>query len=172
MIQAILATLSDRKTIGIGDKLPWRILPLYRDIAVHDMQHFKEHTMCHPIVMGRKTWETLGSSPLKGRGQHYIISESRTGEAGENAIYVPPTFIPPDNSWIIGGAQVYKLMLPYCDNVYQSVITMHNHVYEKTLIDDPNAVRIDMDLSDKHHVELGNFQGLYGRIDYEIIRLK
>ncbi|WP_281331116.1 dihydrofolate reductase [Polyangium sp. 6x1] len=56
---AIIAAVADNGVIGIENRLPWR-LP-------GDLAHFKATTMGKPILMGRKTWESIGEKPLPGR---------------------------------------------------------------------------------------------------------
>ena len=55
---ALIAALAENRVIGRDNQLPWRISA--------DLKHFKALTMGKPIVMGRKTWESIGR-PLPGR---------------------------------------------------------------------------------------------------------
>ncbi|MDI3289234.1 dihydrofolate reductase [Polyangium sp. 15x6] len=56
---ALIAAVAENGVIGKGNRLPWR-LP-------GDLAHFKATTMGKPILMGRKTWESIGGKPLPGR---------------------------------------------------------------------------------------------------------
>lgn len=55
----IIAAVADNGVIGAHGKIPWHISA--------DFQHFKATTLAHVIVMGRGTWESIGSRPLPGR---------------------------------------------------------------------------------------------------------
>ena len=91
------------------------------DLLCHlpaDMKHFKEETMGHSIVMGRKTFESFPRRPLPGR-QNIVITRNDTWQypgvtvvhSLEEAIAVAET----DTVFIIGGAQVYEQALPLVD---------------------------------------------------------
>ncbi len=91
------------------------------DLLCHlpaDMKHFKEETMGHSIVMGRKTFESFPRRPLPGR-QNIVITRNDTWQYPgvtvvhnlEEAIAVAET----DTVFIIGGAQVYEQALPLVD---------------------------------------------------------
>ena len=91
------------------------------DLLCHlpaDMKHFKEETMGHSIVMGRKTFESFPRRPLPGRQNIVITRNDMWQYPGvtvvhnlEEAIAVAET----DTVFIIGGAQVYEQALPLVD---------------------------------------------------------
>ena len=91
------------------------------DLLCHlpaDMKHFKEETMGHSIVMGRKTFESFPRRPLPGRQNIVITRNDKWQYPGvtvvhslEEAIAVAET----DTVFIIGGAQVYEQALPLVD---------------------------------------------------------
>jgi len=56
---AIIAAMTGERVIGAGNSLPWRLS--------QDLKRFKELTLGHPVIMGRKTWESLPKKPLPGR---------------------------------------------------------------------------------------------------------
>lgn len=99
--------------IGRKGTLPWR-LP-------EDMAHFKAFTMGNPIIMGRKTWESLPKRPLPGR-RNIVISRSPLYEAEgaqvfpsvEDAVASCP---PSETPIIIGGAQIYNAAFPLCSKI-------------------------------------------------------
>ena len=62
---AMIAALADNRVIGLDNKMPWH-LPA-------DLKHFKATTLGKPIIMGRKTWDSLGGRPLPKR-RHIVIS--------------------------------------------------------------------------------------------------
>ena len=65
MILTLVVAMSKNRVIGRDGDLPWR-LP-------NDLKHFKQVTMGKPIIMGRKTWESLYVKPLPGRSNIVVI---------------------------------------------------------------------------------------------------
>ena len=108
----------DKKIIGNNGALPWH-LP-------EDLRRFKELTMGCPVIMGRKTFDSIGR-PLPGR-QNIIISRTATNISGceiarslDDAIAFAKTQNPRE-IFIIGGAQIYKLALPIAEKIYLTEI--------------------------------------------------
>lgn len=98
------------------------------DLLCHlpaDMRHFKEVTMGHSIVMGRKTFESFPRRPLPGR-QNLVITRSAgwqypgvtVAHSLEQAIALAET----DTVFIIGGAQIYEQALPVVDVLLLTLI--------------------------------------------------
>lgn len=98
------------------------------DLLCHlpaDMRHFKEVTMGHSIVMGRKTFESFPRRPLPGR-QNLVITRSAgwqypgvtVAHSLEQAIAMAET----DTVFIIGGAQIYEQALPVVDVLHITLI--------------------------------------------------
>ena len=126
MISAIVAVDKDWG-IGFEGQLLEHLPP--------DMKYFKETTMGNIVMMGRKTWDSLPVKPLLGRSN---IILSRTLQRGswiydDKAHYIQ--FIPEitehdlkafqnssDHLFVIGGGEIYKQLLPYCDRVYVTKI--------------------------------------------------
>lgn len=96
--------------IGRDGGIPWRV--------PEDLARFKQLTMGHPVVMGRRTWDSLpaGVRPLPGR-RNVVLSRQTDFMADgaqvlgslEEAI---ATFEPEPEMWVIGGEQIYLLALP------------------------------------------------------------
>lgn len=96
-----------------------------------DMKFFKEKTMGQLVVMGRKTWDSLPKKPLEGR-QNLIITNSIPDDPSVQTVFWNlDTFINTEldfyfknrnlmgyDIYIIGGASIYKQLLPYCDKAY------------------------------------------------------
>lgn len=103
------------RVIGAGGKIPWH-LP-------EDFRWFKRATLGGVVVMGRKTFESLGK-PLPGRRNVVISSTSRFEgvemltdfEALKEGAYEPSTV------WIIGGGVLYERALPSCSDLFLSVV--------------------------------------------------
>ena len=105
--------------IGDGAGMPWH-LP-------EDLKHFKEITYGHPIIMGRRTWESLPTRPLPGRANH-VLSSRQPGTWSRGA-YVSRDI--PDletDAWIIGGAQVYEATIDEVDVIERTLIDVHPDV--------------------------------------------
>src|SRR5205809_289561 len=77
-IVSLVLARADNGVIGDKGTIPWRISD--------DMRHFKALTMGHPIVMGRKTWDSFPKKPLPGR-TNIVITRDRTWKA-EGAVVV------------------------------------------------------------------------------------
>lgn len=116
-LNAILAT--DLKGgIGRNNSLPW-------PHNVEDMKWFKQNTMGGIVVMGRNTWDSLGKKKLPGRINIVITTNKVQGNPDavyfgeiQKVLQVIQSDFPNKTVWIIGGANIYKQALPYCDNLY------------------------------------------------------
>lgn len=112
MISLIVAA-STNHVIGAQGKLPWK-LP-------DDLKRFKRLTMGKPIVMGRRTWESIGR-PLPGR-QNIVLTRQQHFNAEGCDVAVSPAAalsIAHDAAeiMVIGGSQVYELFLPKAARLY------------------------------------------------------
>lgn len=99
--------------IGLEGRLQVRI--------PEDLARFKALTMGHPVILGRKTLETFpGGRPLPGR-RNLILSGSPRFQPPGAEVYAAPEALlaaAPEDAFVIGGASVYKLLLPWCDTAY------------------------------------------------------
>ena len=100
-----------------------------------DLKYFKQLTSGNTIVMGRKTWDSLPKKPLPNRFNIVITSQERHFE--EMTAFIPFSEAvsrlkhspKEDDLFIIGGGQIYKELLPYCDRVYVTkIFKNHNQV--------------------------------------------
>lgn len=108
----IISALADNRVIGIDNKLPW-YLPA-------DLQHFKKSTLGKPIVMGRKTWESLPGI-LPGR-PHIVITRDQNYQAeGATVVHSLKEAISvesdSDEVMIVGGANLYTQALNIADKL-------------------------------------------------------
>lgn len=114
---AVVAMASNR-VIGRDGDLPWRLS--------EDLKWFKKLTLGHPIVMGRKTMESLGGRPLPKRRNLVLsrsLDENDLPEGFEKTSADPEILRALDETVsIIGGAEIYRLLLPHCDEVYLSYV--------------------------------------------------
>ncbi|OZI11747.1 dihydrofolate reductase [Bacillaceae bacterium SAS-127] len=116
MISFIWA-MDQNGVIGKNNQLPWR-LP-------EDLKFFKETTMGHPIVMGRKTFESIGK-PLPGR-ENVILTRDLQYQAEDcTVVYSVDELVEKAEKekqlFITGGAEIFRLMLPFADRLYVTVI--------------------------------------------------
>jgi dihydrofolate reductase len=121
-VNAILAH-DDNYGIGKNNDLPWP-----RNDA--DLKWFRECTIGHVVVMGRKTWESIGSKPLPKRINVVVSTQQFPDQKDggpdhvlfgnvQQGIQTLLTELYPNlKIWIIGGADLYSQTLSQCDNIY------------------------------------------------------
>ena len=115
---SIIVAMASNRVIGLNNKMPWHLSA--------DLKKFKKITMGSPVLMGRKTYESIGK-PLPGRtniiisrnpgyqqGGCLVINDLKTAlkKACESA----------EEVFIIGGSELYKTMLPMADAIYLTLI--------------------------------------------------
>ena len=126
MIRAILACDEDWG-IGKSGTLPWPHNPA-------DLKWFKEMTLGHTVVMGRKTWDSLPFKPLPNRHNIIVTSSDIDGKDLKDHMrssfetmraedYIKRLQSMEDDLWIIGGAGLIKGMMDYIDEFHLSQIT-------------------------------------------------
>lgn len=107
----IIAAIAANGTIGDAGKIPWHISD--------DLKRFKRLTMGHPIIMGRKTFESLGK-PLPGRRNIVLTRQAPIPgvECFPNLDAAITTCSNVENIFIIGGAEIYRLALSIADTLH------------------------------------------------------
>ena len=103
----LLAAVAANGIIGANGQLPWR-LP-------EDLQHFKRLTMGHPVIMGRRTWESL-KKPLPGR-ENIVVTRNKgyeaPGSAVANSLEAALALCADEPIvFVIGGSQLFAESLP------------------------------------------------------------
>lgn len=116
---SLIVAMSRNGVIGIDNQLPWH-LP-------EDLKYFKSVTMGKPIIMGRKTYDSIGR-PLPGRTNIVItrdpswqaegVSVVQTLEAALSLGQVACNAAGADEIMVIGGEQIYRMTLPAADRLY------------------------------------------------------
>lgn len=146
----LIAAVARNRVIGAGNALPWR-LP-------EDLKRFKSLTLGHPIIMGRKTWESLGR-PLPGR-TNIIVSRSAdfaapggTVVGSLEAAIAMAANAGADEAFIIGGAQIYAQALPICNRLQLTEIDRDYAGDAHFPAFDPAHWRET--LRERHHAEAG-----------------
>ncbi len=104
----IIVAMAPNRAIGFKGEIPWH-LP-------EDLGHFKNTTMGHPVIMGRKTWESLPFKPLKGRKNIVITRNPDYDAPGADVVSSIAEAIAlceaAESPFIIGGEQIYREALP------------------------------------------------------------
>lgn len=103
--------MSENRVIGDGNRIPWH-LP-------EDFKFFKATTMGHVLVMGRKTFESIGR-PLPGR-ETLVLSRSGFVQPGVRTITsldALPALVGDGPIFICGGAEIYRQTLPLCSELF------------------------------------------------------
>jgi len=124
MILTLIAAVAENGVIGDRNALLWHIS--------EDLKRFRQLTTGHPVIMGRKTFESLGR-PLPGR-TNIVVTRTRTAVEGctavdslEEAIRRASAAPGGEESFIIGGAQLYAQALPVVERLRLTVV---EHPYE------------------------------------------
>lgn len=115
MIISMIAAMSKNRVIGNGLEIPWKIKG--------EQKRFKELTTGQTIIMGRKTYGSIGR-PLPNR-KTIVISKSAkeiTGCEVYSSLDEALIMVNVDELFIVGGGTIYKQALPYTDRVYLTII--------------------------------------------------
>ena len=110
-----IAAMSLNRVIGCGNQIPWH-LP-------EDFKWFKRTTLGHAVLMGRKTFESLGK-PLPGR-RNLVVSRG-PALPGVEMVHDLAAFDPARYDcevFVIGGAQIYAQLLPRCTDLFLTVVS-------------------------------------------------
>jgi dihydrofolate reductase len=120
---SLIVAMASNRVIGLNNKMPWHLSA--------DLKKFKKITMGSPILMGRKTHESIGK-PLPGRANIII---SRNLDYRQDGCFVfndlktalDQTCTNAKEIFVIGGSDIYEAILPMADAIY---ITLINKVFE------------------------------------------
>lgn len=136
--------------IGLNGGMPWH-LP-------QDLKHFTELTVSHPVIMGRRTWESLSAKyrPLPNRDNIVITHDLRYAAPGATVVgdldaaldlarqeAIPDDGMDRSEIWVIGGAQLFQEALSLADKAY--VTQIRANVEADTYAPDMNAL-VDAEL--------------------------
>jgi len=156
---AIVAALARNRAIGRDNAMPWR-LP-------DDLKRFKRLTMGHAVIMGRKTFESIGS-PLTGRNNIVITRSRDWNPSGCVAVHsLEAALGAAGNSreaFVIGGAQIYALAMPLAQRLHMTEI-------ERDFEGDAFFPEFDLlrwrEVSRERHVSAGADAFDYAFVEYE-----
>ena len=157
MTISLIAAVADNRAIGRDGDMPWHIS--------EDLKFFKRTTMNGAVIMGRRTWESIGAKPLKGR-LNIVVSKTQPKSEGmevapsmETALSLAKDY---EEVFVMGGGQLYAAAMPVAQRLY---IT---HVH--TEIEDADTLFPEIDLSWWHKVsESGPFTDEASGYEYEFV---
>ncbi|AEE24666.1 Dihydrofolate reductase [Glaciecola sp. 4H-3-7+YE-5] len=126
---AMIAAMANERVIGLNNQMPWH-MPA-------DLKHFKRVTLGKPIIMGRKTYESIGRA-LPGRlnivitgDQAYQLGDASVVHSCDQAINVATSHMqkegvaePDQEIMVIGGGTVYQHFLPHANRLYLTFIDL------------------------------------------------
>jgi dihydrofolate reductase len=108
----LIAAMAANRVIGRGNTIPWNI--------PGEQTRFKDITMGHSLIMGRKTWESIGK-PLPGRRNIVVTRNSKFRAPGAEIVYSLEQGLDltasAERVFVIGGAQLYQLALERADTL-------------------------------------------------------
>lgn len=127
MILSAIAAMSPRRVIGINNTLPWHV--------PEDLKYFRETTKNKILILGRKTFDSLGGKPLPGR-MHIVVTRQTdwhfdhplvqscgdVASAKKMAEHELQSGKWGDEVFVIGGAEIYKQTLSIIDRLYLTVV--------------------------------------------------
>jgi dihydrofolate reductase len=117
---SLVVAVSQNGIIGSNGRLPWRLSA--------DLKKFKAITMGKPIVMGRKTWDSLPRKPLPGR-QNIVITRNpdfhaEGGEVAASAEAALAAARGAEEICVIGGGEIYGIFLPVANRIYLTEVAV------------------------------------------------
>ena len=114
----MIAAMANNRVIGLDNDMPWH-LP-------DDLKFFKANTTGKPVIMGRKTFESIGSRPLPNRPNIVISRNVELSIPGvqvfQSVKSALATLQDVEEVIIMGGGQLYQQMLPQADKLYLTLI--------------------------------------------------
>lgn len=137
MITSLIVAASENNVIGKDNKLLWH-LP-------NDLKFFKNTTWAMPIIMGRKTFESIGSKALNGRLNIVITHQKKYKAEGvvivnslEDAVFVAKSHSYKE-VFIIGGGEIFKSALPKAEKIY--LTRVHTNIEGEVVFPEINEVK-------------------------------
>ena len=119
---SLIVAVDENNLIGNNNQLPWHLSA--------DLKYFKSVTMGKPIIMGRKTFDSIGK-PLPGR-KNIIITRNNNFKAAGCEVYTDineaiKNCEPEEECFVIGGAELFRIALPLANKLY---LTKIHHQFE------------------------------------------
>lgn len=117
MMLSLIVAMAENRVIGANNRLPWH-LPA-------DLKHFRALTMGHPIIMGRKTFDSIGRvlpgrrNIVVTRNPEYKVEGLEIAHSLEGALELCGS---ESEAFIIGGAHLYEAALPHVQRIYLTLV--------------------------------------------------
>lgn len=156
--------------IGVNGKLPWHI--------PEDLKNFKRLTMGKPVIMGRKTWESLGEKPLPGRLN--LVVSSSLYNAGAQRIPCDTVIISSfeavrawlkltnyEEAFVIGGEGLYRAAIPLADTIHRTLVKTPTPVW---ISDSDEVVYFPLDAINKDEWRLSHSKA--GLLSSDIVKIE
>jgi len=122
---SLIVAVAKNAVIGLDNQLPWHI--------PEDLKWFKQNTMGKPMIMGRKTFESLGR-PLPGRPHIVLTRDESFSYEGVHVVHTVESALELARSlaeaqqlseiMVIGGANIYQQMLPLVSKIYRTLVDL------------------------------------------------
>jgi len=118
---SLVVAMSENRVIGVNNHLPWNI--------PEDLKRFKEITLHHPIVMGRKTFESIGrvlpkrTNIVVTRDKTYRVESGAVVHSFEEALEWARQAPGSEEVFVIGGSEIFKLALPLAWRIYLTEVS-------------------------------------------------
>ena len=117
---SLIAVVARNRAIGLNQKLLWH-LP-------EDMRHFRAMTHGKPVIMGRKTWESLPKKPLPGRLNIVITRQKNYRAEGAVVVADGPSALKAagavEEICVIGGGEIFDMFLTQTDRIYLTEVDL------------------------------------------------
>ena len=112
---SIIVAMADNRAIGKDNDLLWHLSG--------DLKRFKKLTTGHPVVMGRKTWDSLPKRPLPGRQNIVMTTNPNFAADGATVVHSINELFNvlkdcDDEVFVMGGASIYQMLLPFTNRLY------------------------------------------------------
>lgn len=119
MSLSIIVAMAADNVIGVDNQLPWHLSA--------DLKYFKAVTMGKPIIMGRKTFQSIGRA-LPGRRNIVITRDQAWSADGVDVVHAPESALEAvsdvPEAMVIGGAEIYRAVLPLVDKLYVTEVAL------------------------------------------------
>ncbi len=112
---SIIVAQAENRAIGLNGDMPWHLSG--------DLKRFKALTMGHPVVMGRRTWESLPKRPLVGRRNIVFSQNEDFAPEGAEVVHSINGLFDllrdcDEEVFIIGGGRIYNMLMPWVNRLY------------------------------------------------------
>lgn len=119
---AIIVAVAEQNVIGSDNTMPWH--------CPADLQYFKRTTMGAPVLMGRKTYQSLHVKPLPGRQNIVVTRDQDFAPVGCEVVHSLEDGLScankqvPEKIFVIGGAEIYRQVIEFADELYVTQVEL------------------------------------------------